>query len=102
EPKAVSGVRAVAVIDGEHYPPVVCDALAELPYDFVAAVLVGGTEKLRGGERRAPAGRRGRSVRRAGARAGAAPRARIAGAGRRRPLRRRRLPLRAAGVRAVR
>jgi len=38
------------VIDGEHYPPVVCDALAELPYDFVAAVLVGGTEKLRGGE----------------------------------------------------
>ena len=35
------------MIDGEHYPPVVCDALAELPYDFVAAVLVGGTEKLR-------------------------------------------------------
>jgi cyclic 2,3-diphosphoglycerate synthase len=26
------------------------DALAELPYEFVAAVLVGGTEKLRGGE----------------------------------------------------
>ena len=38
---------AVAVIDGEHYPPVVRDALAELPYDVVAAVLVGGTEKLR-------------------------------------------------------
>jgi cyclic 2,3-diphosphoglycerate synthetase len=38
------------VIDGEHYPPVVRDALAELPYDFVAAVLAGGTEKLRGGE----------------------------------------------------
>jgi cyclic 2,3-diphosphoglycerate synthase len=37
-------------VDGEHYPPVVRDALAELPYDFVAAVLVGGTEKLRGGE----------------------------------------------------
>jgi cyclic 2,3-diphosphoglycerate synthetase len=42
--------RAVAVIDGEHYAPVVRDALRELPYDFVAAVLVGGTEKLRGGE----------------------------------------------------
>jgi cyclic 2,3-diphosphoglycerate synthetase len=40
--------RAVAVIDGEHYAPVVRDALAELPYEFVAAVLVGGTEKLRG------------------------------------------------------
>jgi len=26
------------------------DALAELPYEFVAAVLIGGTEKLRGGE----------------------------------------------------
>jgi cyclic 2,3-diphosphoglycerate synthetase len=38
------------VIDGEHYAPVVRDALAELPYDFVAAVLVGGTEKVRGGE----------------------------------------------------
>jgi cyclic 2,3-diphosphoglycerate synthetase len=37
------------VIDGEHYPPVVRDALAELPYEFAAAVLVGGTEKLRGG-----------------------------------------------------
>ena len=37
------------VIDGEHYAPVVRDALAELPYEFVAALLVGGTEKLRGG-----------------------------------------------------
>jgi cyclic 2,3-diphosphoglycerate synthetase len=36
------------VIDGEHYAPVVRDALAELPYEFVAALLVGGTEKLRG------------------------------------------------------
>lgn len=42
--------RAVALIDGEHYAPVVRDALAALPYDFAAAVLVGGTEKLRGGE----------------------------------------------------
>jgi len=40
--------RALAIIDGEHYPPVVRDALAEIPYDVVAAVLVGGTEKLRG------------------------------------------------------
>ncbi len=40
--------RALAVIDGEHYPEVVRDALAELPYEFVAALLVGGTEKLRG------------------------------------------------------
>jgi cyclic 2,3-diphosphoglycerate synthetase len=38
------------LIDGEHYAPVVRDALAELPYDVVAALLVGGTEKLKGGE----------------------------------------------------
>jgi len=43
-------VRAVALIDGEHYVSVVRDALAELPYEFVGAILVGGTEKLRGGE----------------------------------------------------
>ena len=43
-------MRAVAIVDGEHYPPVVRAALAELSYDFVAAVLVGGQEKLRGGE----------------------------------------------------
>jgi cyclic 2,3-diphosphoglycerate synthetase len=43
-------VRALAVIDGEHYASTVRDALAELPYEFVAAHLVGGTEKLRGGE----------------------------------------------------
>jgi cyclic 2,3-diphosphoglycerate synthetase len=41
-------MRAVAVIDGEHYPPVVRDALVELPYEFAAAYLAGGTEKLRG------------------------------------------------------
>jgi cyclic 2,3-diphosphoglycerate synthetase len=40
--------RAVAVIDGEHYPQVVRDALAELPFEVVAVVLVGGVEKLRG------------------------------------------------------
>jgi cyclic 2,3-diphosphoglycerate synthase len=42
-------VRALAIVDGEHYPPVVRDAIAELPYDVVAAVLVGGSEKLRDG-----------------------------------------------------
>jgi cyclic 2,3-diphosphoglycerate synthetase len=41
-------VKALAVIDGEHYAPVVQDALTELPYDFAGAWLVGGTEKLRG------------------------------------------------------
>jgi cyclic 2,3-diphosphoglycerate synthetase len=43
-------VRALAIIDGEHYPDVVRDALAELPFEFVAAVMAGGTEKLRGSE----------------------------------------------------
>ncbi len=38
------------MIDGEHYASVVRDALVELPHDVVACVLVGGTEKLRGGE----------------------------------------------------
>lgn len=41
-------MRALAVIDGEHYAPTVRDALAELPYDFVGAFMAGGTEKLRG------------------------------------------------------
>lgn len=43
-------MRAVAIVDGEHYVSVVRHALEELPYDFAAAVLVGGQEKLRGGE----------------------------------------------------
>jgi cyclic 2,3-diphosphoglycerate synthetase len=43
-------MRAVALIDGEHYATVVRDAFARLPYEIVGAVLVGGTEKLRGGE----------------------------------------------------
>ena len=42
--------RAVVVIDGEHYAPVLHDAIAELPYDVVGAWFAGGTEKLRGGE----------------------------------------------------
>jgi cyclic 2,3-diphosphoglycerate synthetase len=40
--------RAVVVIDGEHYAPVLHDAIAGLPYDVVGAWLAGGTEKLRG------------------------------------------------------
>lgn len=43
-------MRALALIDGEHYPDVVRDALAALPYEVVGAVMLGGTEKLRGGE----------------------------------------------------
>ncbi|HEY1368005.1 MAG TPA: hypothetical protein VGF23_12850 [Gaiellaceae bacterium] len=43
-------MKAVAVIDGEHYPDVVRDALAELPYEFVGALIAGGTEKLREAE----------------------------------------------------
>jgi cyclic 2,3-diphosphoglycerate synthetase len=42
--------RAIVLIDGEHYAPVVRDALEGFPYDVVGALLVGGTEKLRGGE----------------------------------------------------
>jgi len=41
--------RALVVIDGEHYPSVVRDALAELPYEVAAAWLAGGEEKLREG-----------------------------------------------------
>jgi cyclic 2,3-diphosphoglycerate synthase len=43
-------VRTLVLIDGEHYAPVVRDAIASLPGEVVAAVLVGGTEKVRGGE----------------------------------------------------
>jgi cyclic 2,3-diphosphoglycerate synthetase len=43
-------VRALAIIDGEHYAPVLRDAMAALPYEFVGALLIGGTEKLRGGD----------------------------------------------------
>ncbi len=40
--------RVVAIVDGEHYPPVVRAALEEIEDLVVGAVLVGGTEKLRG------------------------------------------------------
>ncbi|TML94464.1 MAG: 2,3-diphosphoglycerate synthetase [Actinobacteria bacterium] len=39
---------ALVVIDGEHYPPVVRDAIAGLPYEVIGAWRAGGTEKLRG------------------------------------------------------
>jgi cyclic 2,3-diphosphoglycerate synthetase len=51
EPRSAAGSgRAVVLVDGEHYAPVVRAALDALPHDVVAAVLVGGSEKLRGGE----------------------------------------------------
>lgn len=40
-------MRAVALIDGDHAPDVVTRALAELPYEWTGAILVGGSEKLR-------------------------------------------------------
>lgn len=43
-------MRALALIDGEHYAPVVRDALREIPHEVVGALLVGGTEKLMGGD----------------------------------------------------
>ena len=41
-------MKAVALIDGEHFPDVIQDAIPELPYEWVGAILVGGTEKLHG------------------------------------------------------
>ena len=43
-------MKAVALIDGEHYPDVLRVAFAGLEHEVVGAVLLGGTEKLRGGE----------------------------------------------------
>jgi cyclic 2,3-diphosphoglycerate synthetase len=43
-------MRALVIGDGEHYPPVVRDALAGLPHEVVGLWLAGGGEKLRGGE----------------------------------------------------
>ena len=40
----------MAIADGEHYAPVVRDALAALPYEFLGVWLAGGAEKLRGGD----------------------------------------------------
>jgi len=43
-------VKAVALIDGEHYPDVVRVAFAGVGHEVIGAVFLGGTEKLRGGE----------------------------------------------------
>ena len=42
--------RALVLVDGEHYPPVLLDALAALraDNDVIAAVMLGGGEKLSG------------------------------------------------------
>ena len=37
-------MRTVALIDGEHYASTVRDALVELPYEFVGAVMVSESE----------------------------------------------------------
>lgn len=49
DPSAPSGrPRVVALVDGEHYPPVTMDALRALSdrYEVVAAAMMGGGEKL--------------------------------------------------------
>ena len=40
--------KAVVLTDGEHYPAVTHDAIEELgaEYDILAAVFIGGTEKI--------------------------------------------------------
>jgi cyclic 2,3-diphosphoglycerate synthetase len=44
--------RAVALIDGEHYPAVVVDALRQAfdRFEFLAALFLGGTEKIKAGD----------------------------------------------------
>ncbi|CAN5594020.1 hypothetical protein BH24ACT21_BH24ACT21_18430 [soil metagenome] len=46
-------MRALFLIDGEHYPPVVLDAMRkvreDLGVDGIAAAFLGGTEKLKEG-----------------------------------------------------
>ncbi len=47
-------MRTLALVDGEHYPPVTrwgIDVARERGYDVVAALLVGGIEKLAAGEK---------------------------------------------------
>ena len=52
--------RAVVLVDGEHYPPVVAAALEGLRrrFEVVGGLFAGGREKLRGGEEQAPGGAR--------------------------------------------
>lgn len=49
--------KAVALIDGEHYPPVVVEALRQTGdrFDFRAALFLGGTEKIKAGDLEAEA-----------------------------------------------
>ena len=42
-------MRALVLVDGEHYPDVVVETLAALDYEVIGAVMLGGSEKLRGG-----------------------------------------------------
>ncbi|MET1008448.1 MAG: hypothetical protein ABWY96_00135, partial [Gaiellaceae bacterium] len=42
-------LTALALVDGEHYQDVVVEAIGALRYEVVGAVMLGGTEKLRGG-----------------------------------------------------
>ena len=39
-------MKILALIDGEHYPPVTRDALLSIKGDVKAAVFIGGTEKI--------------------------------------------------------
>src|SRR4051812_41795494 len=43
-------MRVLVIADGEHYAPVVRDALGALPHEVAGIWIAGGTEKLRGGE----------------------------------------------------
>lgn len=52
-PPVARAARALVLVDGEHYPPVVRAAIADLRadgYQIVGAVLLGGVEKLAAGE----------------------------------------------------
>ena len=103
-------MKAVALIDGEHAPDVVREALRELPYEWVGRDPGGRDREAPRGRRLRRAARRGFDGRRGARR----PLGRAGDLGRRPPplglacarggalLRRRRLPLRPAAVRAVR
>jgi cyclic 2,3-diphosphoglycerate synthetase len=45
-PEESTRLRILALVDGEHYPPVVRAAIEALPPNVVGAALLGGTEKL--------------------------------------------------------
>jgi cyclic 2,3-diphosphoglycerate synthase len=64
----VTPVRAIALIDGEHHPPVVRDALdvLEREHEIAAVLFVGGEEKVRGAVLDDPRAHYGRMVTLAG------------------------------------